>query len=103
MHINLPIDFKKTLIDKSTIKEQKKDEIGIKKIDNEIEFEKNLLDLIPHLTKIRSFADVNQLLTPASNNALNKLALGNIHITYTEKDALKKLFTRMEEDGYEFP
>lgn len=103
MHINLPIDFKKTLIDKSTIKEQKKDEIGIKKIDNEIEFEKNLLDLIPHLAEIRSFADVNQLLTPASNNALNKLALGNIHITYTEKDALKKLFTRMEEDGYEFP
>jgi hypothetical protein len=95
MHINLPTDFRKALIDKSTIKQQKKDEIGIKKIDNEIEFEKHLLGLIPHLAKIRSFADVNQLLTPASNNALTKLASGKINLNFAEKDALKKLFVEM--------
>ncbi len=103
VHINLPADFKKALIDKSTIKQQKKDEIEIKKIDNEIEFEKYLLGLLPHLIKIRSYADVNALLTPTSNNAFAKLSLGKININFAEKDALKKLFARMAEEGYEFP
>lgn len=103
MHINVPADFKKALIDKSTIKQQKKDEIEIKKIDNEIEFEKYLLGLLPHIIKIRSYADVNALLTPTSNNALAKLSSGKININFAEKDALKKLFARMAEEGYEFP
>lgn len=102
-HINLPDDFKKALIDKSTIKQQKKDEIEIKKIDNEIEFEKYLLGLLPHLIKIRSYADVNALLTPTSNSGLAKLSSGKININFAEKDALKKLFARMAEEGYEFP
>lgn len=103
LQINLPVDFKNALIENTEIKQQKKDEIGIKKIDNEIEFEKHLLGLIPHLAKIRSFADVNQLLTPASNNALTKLASGKINMNFAEKDALKKLFVAMAEEGYELP
>ena len=103
LQINLPVDFKKALIDNTIIKQQKKDEIAVKIIDNEIDFEKYLLGLIPHLVEIRSFANANDLLTPKSNSALTKLALGKININYAEKDALKKLFAKMTEEGYEFP
>lgn len=103
LQINLPKDFKDALIEKTEIKQQKKDEIAVKIIDNEIEFEKHLLGLFPHLAKIESFAHANKLLTPKSNNALNKLTSGKININFAEKEALKKLFARMAEEGYEFP
>jgi hypothetical protein len=103
LQIKLPADFKDALIDNTEIKQQKKDEITVKKIDNEVEFEKHLLGLFTHLAEIRSFANANDLLTPKSDSALTKLALGKININYAEKDALKKMFANMTEEGYEFP
>jgi hypothetical protein len=103
LQINLPVDFKNALIDKTEIKQQKKDDIAVKKIDNEIEFEEHLFGLFPHLGEIISFAYANKLLSPNSNAALTKLTAGKINLNFAEKDALKKLFANMKEEGYEFP
>jgi len=103
LQINLPMDFKNALIEKTEIKQQKKDDIVLKRIDNEIEFEEYLLGLFPHLGEIKSFAYANKLSSPKSNDALTKLTAGKINLNFAEKDALKKLFANMKEEGYEFP
>lgn len=103
LQINIPSTFNNALIDKSEIKQNQKDEIAVKIIDKDIEFEKHLFSLFPHLAEIVTFAHSKKLLTPKSNEALIKLTSGKTNINIVEKDALKKLFARMDEEGYEFP
>jgi hypothetical protein len=103
LQIHLSSAFKTALIEKAEIRQLKKDEVAVKVIDKEIEFEKHLIELFPHLAEIVTFAHTKKLLSPKSNEALIKLTSGKINMNIVEKDALKKLFIRMEEEGYEFP
>lgn len=102
LKVELPETLKTALIHTDQLKQIKKDDVAIKKIDNGIEFDTKLLELMPIVNEIREFASSRSLLSPASNAALSKINSGNILISASEKKALALLFQRMKEIGYEF-
>lgn len=103
LQIIIPTSFKNSLIDADEIKHQRKDNCEVKKIDSTIEFESKLIMLIPYTVDINKFANSMKLLSPKSNDALQKLSAANINLSMSEKNALKYLFDKMTELGYEFP
>ena len=101
VEIDLPIYLDAALVGKSEIKQQKKDAVAIKKMDDEIDFETYLLQLIPHLSDLVGFADSRSLLSPNSSRALNKLLRADINLNISEKKALKNLLVQLDKEGYE--
>jgi hypothetical protein len=102
LQIDLPSSLEMALIDKENLKEKHKDDVTIKKIDNDIQLEKKLFQLMSSIPDIISFATSRNLLSPAANTALEKISTGNINVGMTEKKALSVLFQRMADIGYEF-
>ena len=99
---DLPSSLRAELLDKDDLKQIKKDDTYIKKIDNEIEFEEKILKIIPCIVEIKNFALSRSLMSPTANAALDKIRSGKINIGQNEKKALSILFERMKEIGFEF-
>lgn len=103
LQIDLPRTLRNSIIDVSQVRLQRKDDAEVKKIDNEIDFETRLIELVPHVARITTFATSRRLLSGVSSNALLKLLRGKVVMNYSEKSALKVLFSRLADEGFELP
>jgi hypothetical protein len=69
------------------------------RLDNEIDFDVLLLSLVGKADLIQMTAQRRGLLSPKSSGALAKLQRGNISLTRSEKNAVRLLVRRLEEEG----
>lgn len=83
----------------ASVKTGEDDAIKKLKFENGIDFEMALASLIPKVPQILAFARTNKILSPKSQNALNKLGAGVVMMSSTDKNALKTLFQSVERLG----
>ena len=103
LQIPLPARIDRVLIDSESAQEREKDEVKGKRLDDELLFETMLVTMIPQMKAIVEFAAARKLLSPKSSGALLKLSKGNINFNVVEINALKHLFQRIKEAGFELP
>lgn len=103
LDIRLHVDLSRATIDRSEARQRLREALGSKKLDNEVEFEVLLVNLIPKVLEIRRFAEARHLLSPKSAAGLAKMAANRMGFSGPEKNALKYLFEKMREAGFEFP
>lgn len=80
-------------------RQARKDAVGVKRIDQDIDFEVRLLRLAPKAAEIEKLAAQRKLLSPTSLKALGRLRTGATSLTRPERSALQNLFARLEETG----
>lgn len=103
LDIDLGVDLSRAAVDRSEAKERKKERRAAKKLDNDVEFDTQLIELVKHAAAIRELALSGQALSPKSDAALGKLMKGNLVLTKGEKNALKFLLKNLRDSGFEIP
>lgn len=101
MDIGVPAILLKELVDKDDLRQQKRDDVAVKKIDKGIEFDEMLLKLNSLVPELREFAASMKILSPAADAALAKIARGNISLNFTEKNALAVILKNMDDAGHD--
>jgi hypothetical protein len=101
--VDLPPAIVDSLVSSDERRRQQRDAAATQAIDSKIDFDVFLFALLGKVDGIREFADRQRLLSPKSSSALSKLASGNFSLAGGEKNALKALFERMQELGFNFP
>lgn len=99
LKLDLAADLSRCIIDRGEERLRQRDAVAVKKIDNEIEFERKLVNNIANALKIRASAQEMGLLSPKADSGLRKLGAANLRMSNAEKAALKVLFERIEEEG----
>lgn len=87
------------MMDLEEEKNVKKEAKTVARIDKEIDFEVRLFTLMPKAPRILAIATEKKLLSPRTLGALKKLETGNGIISKPEQNALKILFSKLEEEG----
>lgn len=87
------------LLDLEEVKEEKKDARSVAKIDREIHLDTVIVELASKVAQISALAEERRLLSPTSNQALLKISRRNFQLGKSEKNALKHLFDKLEEEG----
>lgn len=87
------------LLDKEEAREERRSAAATQKIDLEIGFDELLVGLAEKSELIKATAARRQLLSPKSNQALEKLARYQFSLSQSEKRSLQNLFARLEEVG----
>lgn len=87
------------LIDKEENREEQKEARSTARMDNEIDLDVLLLSLVDKVEILRRTAQRRGLLSPKSSGALDKLQRGALGLARPEKNALKLLIRRLEEEG----
>lgn len=80
-------------------KQDQKDAVELKRVDQDIDFEVRLLQLAPKAYRIEELAVRHKLLSPVSQKALARLQRGGAGLSKPERTALQNLFARLEETG----
>jgi hypothetical protein len=93
---DLPDHLMMGLEDEKIVKKEAK---TVARIDKEIDFEVRLFALMPKASRIFAIATEKKLLSPRTLAALKKLESGNGIISKAEQNALKFLFSKLEEEG----
>jgi hypothetical protein len=101
MDIGVPAILLKELVDKDDLRQQKRDDVAVKKIDKGIEFDEMLLKLNSLVPELREFAASMKILSPAADAALAKIARGNISLNFAEKNALAVILKNMDDAGHD--
>lgn len=78
---------------------EKKSARATARIDNEIDLDVMLLSLVSKAEIVRRTAELRGLLSPRSSAALTKLEVGNFTLSRAERNAMKLLINRLEEEG----
>lgn len=87
------------LLDADDGKFEKKSARATARIDNDIDFDILLLSLVAKAELVRKNAEIRGLLSPKSHTALTKLEAGNTTLSRSEKNAMKLLINRLDEEG----
>jgi hypothetical protein len=87
------------LIDKDGNRQEQKEGRSTARMDNEIDLDVLLLSLVDKVDILRRTAKQRGLLSPKSSGALDRLQRGAISLARPEKNALKLLIRRLEEEG----
>lgn len=103
VELALSDDIRSCVVDRTEVRQKKKDDRSVKDIDDEIDLDVRLMNIAPHADLIREAGTTNQLISPNSDRAIKKLASGNVHLTRSEKSAMNHLLSRLEEIGVEIP
>jgi hypothetical protein len=101
--VSIGARLKGSLIDISSVTDEKKDDRAIQKIDSGIDFDVKLLRLASIVEEIESEAERRGLKTHTTDKALKKIQQGKINLTRQEKSAMKKLLNSLAEIGFELP
>jgi len=88
------------LVDPEELQIRRVDATKTKKIDNEIDFDVMLMSLLPVASNLEGLAKDLGFISPKSSSALRKLKSGLINLTKSEKNALKLLLSRAEDEGF---
>jgi hypothetical protein len=101
LEIEIPAALITELVGKDDFMQKKRDDMAVKKIDKEIEFDAMLLKITPLLPEIREFAESTFILSQAADKALDKIAKGKIFLSFDEKNAIKVILKNMRDTGYD--
>ena len=85
-------------IDLEETRERERDAKATGKIDLEIMFDSLLVEYHEKILSLEPFVSERGLLSPASAQAIAKLRRGDINLARREKNALKALFKRLDDD-----
>ena len=80
-------------------KHEKKSARATARIDSEIDLDIALLSIVPKAELVSRTAEVRGLLSPKSSAALAKLQREDINLSRAEKNAMKLLINRLDEEG----
>ena len=89
------------LLDVGDLRAAAKDGRAVRQIDKGIELEATVLKLMPHAQALMAQASRLNVVTPASRNALSKLAGGKFPLPPADLRAMGDLLARMEEAGFD--
>jgi hypothetical protein len=95
-------DLDAVTIAQQDARDTQKEARKLHRADQEIELDVMILKLPPSVGIVSEFARTRRLLSPKSNAALSKIAKNKIALSASEKNALKNLFQRMRQDGFDF-
>ena len=84
-------------VDLSEVKQNDKDAKAEKRIDKDIDLDISIHKSISRIDQINRDAKRYRLLTESSHSALNKLKNGKFNLSWQEKEALRKLFKKLDE------
>lgn len=101
--LTLPDNIGRHVIDWSKAKQIRNDDRATKKIDDDIDFDMQLLNLIPHLDEIKEAANRNSILSPIGSKAIGKLSSGKFQLTKSEKKVIRELLSNLDAVGVELP
>lgn len=87
------------LVDKEENRHDKKVARSTARMDTEIDLDVLLFSLVDKVEILRATAKQRALLSPKSSGALDKLQRGAVNLARPEKNALKLLIRRLEEEG----
>jgi AIPR protein len=87
------------MLDREEQKVEVKEAAATAKIDSEIDIDLLALSLVNKADLIRATAQQRGLLSPKSIGMLKKLEKGGLNLTRSEKNSLKLLVRRLEEEG----
>ncbi|MBO6729970.1 MAG: AIPR family protein [Maricaulis sp.] len=96
---DIPDDLGDAVVSLETIDEARKTGRAERKIDLEIEFERQLFGLVGQAGSIETIARRYRMLSPLSTRALGKLGRGNLSLTKSESNSLQNLFERLRDRG----
>ncbi len=103
LQITVGVDLAESTIDREEQKQRTKEASDEGKFGKEVEFDVFLVELSPHASEIRIFAEKRNLLSPKAAKSLAKMAAGKLNYTKSEKNVLKYLFERLHQAGFKFP
>lgn len=90
-------------VDADQARQDRKDAVQSRRLDVELDFEAALPAMVPHATTIAELARRARLATPRADQALRKLASGDVLIGPSERTALKQLIERLKAEGIDLP
>jgi hypothetical protein len=89
------------VVDRRELKEQDREASNVRKLDKDIELDVILATLSPKAGDIAAVAKARGLLSPKSESALQKIARKNFSLSTSERNAIKYLLSRLQEQGIE--
>lgn len=103
VELDLSDDIKSCVVDRTEVRQKKKDDRSVKAIDDEIDLDVRMMNIAPHADLIREAGTANRLISPNGDRAIKKLVSGNVNLTRSEKNAMIHLLQQLEEIGLEIP
>lgn len=91
------------LLDREDQKEIVRDEKAVRRIDLDIEMDRLMVALAARTDEVAAFARKHALLSPKSDAALRRVSRSQFALPPSERNALRHLFGRMIEEGFEMP
>ena len=91
------------MLDIDEQKDGARDEAAVRRIDIDIEFDRLNVALAPRHNELLDFARRRALLSPKSHAALGRIARGQFALPASERGALRQLFGRMIDEGFDMP
>lgn len=91
------------LLDKDDARQDRRDAVQARKLDVEIDFEASLPAMVSHAGAIAALARGAKIGSPRADQALRKLAGGDILLAPGERTALRQLLERLKEEGIDLP
>lgn len=91
------------LIDRNEAELARKETVTARKVDKDIDFDVVLVSMLADTQPYLIFARTHRLLTPKSDAALKRLTRGDIRLPASERNALKYMFQKMVQAGFELP
>lgn len=102
LKFEIPPDLLALTISLNQEKQQKRAAVALGRIDRDIDFETDLIELRPRISEIRAFAISKGKMSPNSSKALDKVEQLRLPLSRTEMNALKFLFKQIAERGFDF-
>lgn len=93
--------LKSVLIDHGDAELLRKAASETRKFDQEIDFDRVLVEMLSDTEPYLSFARSRRLLTPKSEAAIKRLTRGDIRLSASERNALKYMIQKMAQAGFE--
>lgn len=90
-------------LDADQARQDRKDAVQSRRLDVELDFEAGLPAMVPHAHAIGELARRARLATPRADQALRKLASGDILLAPGERSALRQVLDRLKAEGVELP
>ncbi len=97
--MDLSLNLEGFAVAKEEVRERKREARKGKKVDNEIDLDTRLVGLMSRVDEVKELASRYELMSPATERALGKLAAGRWNLNRKEKESLKNVLERLEEEG----
>lgn len=96
-------DLEGLLVDREEAERARKAAVAAQKVDQDIDFDRLLVEMLADTQPYLEFARHRRLLTPKSDAALRRLTRGDVRLPVSERNALKYMIQKMTQAGFDLP